>query len=205
VTAQLGWAGEDFGSDRDALLYSASASRGLGAIDRQALLLSARASGRIESGDTRNAVVALNARYFRQQSDKRVFFATLDAARGHALDPENTLELGGDTGLRGYPLRYQAGDARLLLTAEQRYYWDWYPWRLFRVGGAIFADIGRTWGPNPVGAPNLGWLRDAGVGLRFASTRSGGDKVIHLDVAFPFDGDASIDDVQIQIESKRGF
>lgn len=205
VTAQLGWAAEDFGSDRDAIVYSASASRGFGTIDKQALLLSGRASGRIESGDTRNAVVSFNARYFRQQSDKRVFFATIDAASGHSLDPESTLELGGDTGLRGYPLRYQAGDAKLLLTAEQRYFWDWYPWRLFRVGGAVFADVGRTWGPNPVGAENLGWLRDVGIGLRFASTRSGVRKIIHLDLAFPLDGDASIDDVQILLESKRSF
>jgi len=29
--------------------------------------------------------------------------------------------------------------------------------------------------------------------------------MIHLDIAFPLDGDSSIDDVQILLESKRTF
>ncbi len=204
-SAQVGFASESLGSDRDAIIYSAGYGRGFGSLGARALLVSANLSGRLESGETKNAVADLSLRYFRQQSKRRVFFATLAAAQGHDLDLDKPIELGGDTGLRGYPLRYQSGDARLLFTLEQRYFWDWYPLRLFRVGGAIFADIGRTWGENPVGGENLGWLRDVGFGLRFASTRSGVRKIIHLDVAFPLDGDASIDEVQILLESKRSF
>ncbi len=33
---------------------------------------------------------------------------------------------------------------------------DWYPFRLFRIGGAAFFDIGRTWGPAALGESNLG-------------------------------------------------
>jgi hypothetical protein len=76
---------------------------------------------------------------------------------------------------------------------------------LFRVGGAIFFDVGRTWGKNPVGGESLGWLRDVGFGLRFAPTRTGARKILHLDIAFPLDGDASIDNVQILLEAKRSF
>ncbi len=124
---------------------------------------------------------------------------------GHDLDLDSVIELGGDTGLRGYPLRYQTGDSSFLFTIEQRWFFDWYPFRLFRVGSAIFADVGRTWGDNPVGGPGEGWLRDVGVGLRFAPTRSGASKIVHVDIAFPLDGDASIDDVQILLESKKSF
>ncbi len=91
------------------------------------------------------------------------------------------------------------------MTAEQRYFTDWYPFRLFRVGGAIFADVGRTWGENPVGGAPAGWLKDIGVGLRLGSTRSTGRDVVHIDIAFPLDGDPSIDDVQFLLESKRSF
>jgi hypothetical protein len=49
-------------------------------------------------------------------------------------------------GLRGYPLRYESGTSRGLLTVEQRFYTDWYPFRLVRFGAAIFGDVGRTWG-----------------------------------------------------------
>ena len=206
LSATLGWADESLDSDRDAILYTASYAKGFGALDSRALLLRAWASGRHESGDTRNALLHLDARLFWKQSDKRTFFATISGIHGHALDADNVIELGGDTGLRGYPLRYQNGDSKLLATIEQRYYWNWYPFRLARVGAAIFADVGRTWGASPVGAESDGWLRDVGLGLRFAPTRTGGsEKVIHLDVAFPLDGDSSIDDVQILLESKRSF
>lgn len=203
--AILGWADEEFGSDRDALVYSLEASRGFGHIDRKALLVSAGASGRVEDGGLVNAVVEVGARWYNQITDKRLFFMTLDVAAGHELDLENPVELGGDTGLRGYPLRYQAGDASVLFTVEQRYFTDWYPFRLFRIGGAVFADVGRTWGDNPVGGSSLGWLKDIGFGLRFAPTRGGDHEIIHLDIAFPLDGDPSIDDVQILLESKASF
>ncbi|HET6629205.1 MAG TPA: hypothetical protein VFG91_05495 [Woeseiaceae bacterium] len=205
LAASLGYAAEAFGSDRNAVVYAVEASRGLGDINYKALFLSAKAAGRVDGGDAANTVVEIGARYYNQISNKRLFFMTLDARLGHDLDLENLIELGGDNGLRGYPLRYQAGDASLLFTIEQRYYTDWYPFRLVRVGGAIFADAGRTWGDNPVGADSLGWLKDVGFGLRFGPTRGGDHQVIHLDIAFPLDGDPSIDDVQILLEKKASF
>ena len=205
LSATLGIASESFDADRDALIYTASYSRGFGTLESKALLGSIWANGRLESGDSRNSIVGLKARYFFRQSEKRMFFATVEGAHGYALDLDNVVELGGDTGLRGYPLRYQTGDSKFLITAEQRFFWDWYPFRLFRVGGAVFADAGRVWGENPVGEVNQGWLRDIGVGLRFAPTRTGFRKIIHLDIAFPLDGDNSIDDIQILLESKSSF
>ena len=204
-TATLGLSKEDFGADRDAVLYWASYSRSFGAFDKKSLLFSAWASGRQESGDSKNAKVGFIARYYRPQSEKRLFYMTMRGIHGHDLDLDNPIELGGDSGLRGYPLRYQSGDANFLFSVEQRYFWDWYPFRMFRVGGAIFADVGRTWGDNPVGGESSGWLRDVGFGLRFAPTRTGTRKILHLDIAFPLDGDASIDDVQILLQSKRSF
>lgn len=205
IKATLGWADRGFGSDRDAILYSASASHLFGQLTSSSLQLSGRTSGRIESGNSANALLHADARYYLQQSEKRLFFTTISAARGHKLDLDSPLELGGDTGLRGYPLRYQSGDSSLLFTVEQRYFWDWYPFRLFRVGAAVFADVGRVWGDDPLGESNLGWLRDVGFGLRFASTRTGSRKIIHLDVAFPLDGDDTIDNIQILLQSKKRF
>jgi hypothetical protein len=204
-STRIGFANESIGADRDAILYTASYSRGFGAINKTALLVSAWASGREENSGSANALVGAAARYYSQQSEKRVFFATMRGIHGHNLDLDNPVELGGVLGLRGYPLRYQSGDASFLFTIEQRYFSDWYPFRLFRVGGAIFADVGRTWGDNPVGGESAGWLRDVGFGLRFAPTRTGTRKILHLDIAFPLDGDASIDDVQILLQSKRSF
>ena len=203
--ATLGWSDEDFGADRDAALYWLSASQTFGNIRKSALLVSAAASGRVESGESVNALLDISARYYNQQSDQRTFFATLTGTWGDNLDLDNPVELGGDTGLRGYPLRYQSGDSKVLVTLEQRYFWNWYPFRLVRVGGAIFADAGRTWGRNPVGGDSMGWLSDVGFGLRLAPTRTGTRSIIHVDLAFPLNGDESIDSVQFLIESKKSF
>jgi len=205
LAANLGWASESFGSDRDAFIYRLNASKGFGTMQKKALFLSSWASGRVEHGDWVNSEVGANARYYNQITEKHLFFTTLDTRWGNDLDLDNLVDLGGDSGLRGYPLRYQTGDSRVILTAERRYFSDWYPFRLFRVGGAVFADIGRTWGDNPAGGQSLGWLKNIGLGLRLVPTRSSGRDLIHIDIAFPLDGDPSIDSVQFLIDSKRSF
>lgn len=205
LAASLGYATTSLDADRNAVVYSVTASRGFGSLTDRALLLSTSINGREESGSSANVLARMNARYYRRQSEKRLFYILLDASSGHALDIDNRVQLGGDGGLRGYPIRYQTGESHLLLSVEQRYFTDWYPWRLFRVGGAVFFDIGRTWGENPAGGENLGWLKDVGFGLRFAPTRLGTRKVFHLDFAFPLDGDPTLDTVQIQFEAKRSF
>lgn len=205
VSATLGWSDTALGADRDALIYESSFNRGFGSLEKHSLFLHASASGRIESGQAKNSLIEFSARYYRTQSEKRLFFTTLSATIGDALDLDNPVHLGGDSGIRGYPHRYQSGDSKMVLTVEQRYFTDWYPFRLARVGGAIFADVGRVWGQNPLGGEPLGWLTDVGIGLRLAPTRSSAGKVLHIDLAFPLDGDDTIDSVQILVEAKRSF
>ncbi|HSN51907.1 MAG TPA: hypothetical protein VLS87_05210 [Woeseiaceae bacterium] len=205
LNASLGWADDALGADRDALIVSAGFNMGFGSLDATALLVNGLVQGRREGGDSKNAETSVRARFYHRQSEKRLFFMELSGTAGHDLDLDNPVQLGGKSGLRGYPLRYQTGDSKALFSIEQRYFTDWYPWRLFRVGGAVFADVGRTWGENPIGERNYGWLRNAGFGLRLAPTRFSTNKVAHLDFAFPLDGDPSIDSVQILLEAKSSF
>lgn len=205
ITATLGYASEDFGADRESFLYRFGMSRGYGSMSNKALLLSGALTGRIDDGHSANRRLQFDARYYNQISDKRLFFMELRGVGGSDLDLDNLVELGGDNGLRGYPLRYQTGESSVLFTIEERYYTNWYPFRLFRVGGAAFADVGRVWGADPVGGRRFGWLKDVGIGLRLVPTRASGRDVIHIDIAFPLDGDPSIDSVQFLIESKRSF
>lgn len=203
--ARLGWADSSLGSDRSALIFTGGASYGIDADERSTLLLSSAVTGRMEGRGTRNTVVGGAARYYLKQSEHRLFFATLDARVGHSLDLDNQILLGGDNGLRGYPLRYQAGNSSVLLTVEQRYFTNWYPFRLFRIGGAAFVDVGKTWGESAVGKPSLGVLKDIGIGLRIGNSRSGLGNIVHVDLAFPLDGDSSINNVQFLVQTKTGF
>ncbi|MCI0436373.1 MAG: BamA/TamA family outer membrane protein, partial [Gemmatimonadetes bacterium] len=122
-----------------------------------------------------------------------------------ALDPEEQIQLGGDSGLRGYPLRYQTGTSRGLFTLEQRLYSEWFPFRLFYVGGAVFFDAGRTWGRGAVGSESRGWLKDVGIGLRLGNARGAFGSVLHFDIAFPLDRTSDIDSVQFLVETKQSF
>ncbi len=203
--AELGGSQAAFGANRDALVTSLGASRGYRLPNEQSLFVAGSWGSRLEAGSVRDSLLSASARYFWRANNKTVLFVGLAADAGSALDLDHELMLGGDTGLRGYPLRYQTGTARALLTVEGRYFTDWYPFRLARVGAAVFADVGRTWGASALDVPELGTLRDVGIGLRFGNTRSALGNVLHVDLAFPLDGDPSIKSMQFLLKTHKSF
>jgi hypothetical protein len=205
LSAQLGWSTPILGANIAGLLYSVNAGIGFATEHNETLVVASTLDGRLENGTPENAIVTESFHYFLKQSEKLLFYAGLDAAAGRNLDLEDQILLGGDNGLRGYPLRYQDGTSRALLTLEERYFTDWYPFRLLRVGAAAFMDVGRTWGTAPLAEPSLGILRDLGFGLRFGNSRSGLGNIIHVDLAFPLDGDPSIKRVQFLVTTKATF
>lgn len=204
---RLGYAARDFGSDRDAWLLSlqAGTSFEFDPDQRRTLLLNAAGATRIESGGLRNAQFSGQARYYWRLSERQLFYASLNGVVSDNLDAEQQILLGGDNGLRGYPLRFQDGTSRALLTLEQRIYTKHYLFRLFNVGGAMFFDMGRTWGRGNAGGASQGWLKDIGVGVRLGSSRSAFGNVIHIDLAMPLDGGDDIDDLQLLVGTKRSF
>jgi len=205
LRAQVGFASSGLGSDRDAIMLAGKASTGFDLSARQQLALSADASGRYEAGNLANGLLDAEVRYYFRQSPRRLFFMGLAATAGSNLDVDQQVLLGGDNGLRGYPLRYQAGTGRALFTVEQRVYTNWFPFQLFNVGAAVFFDAGRTFGQDPLGTQSQGLLKDVGIGLRLGNSRSALGNVLHIDLAFPLDGDSSISSMQVIVETKRSF
>ncbi len=205
VRAQLGYATESLGSNRNAVMLAATVTKGLELSDRQTLSFGADTRGRLEDGEVADGLLTADARYYFRQSPRRLLFLNLSATVGSNLDADQQILLGGDSGLRGYPLRYQSGEGRWLFTAEQRLFTDWYPFQLFNVGGAVFYDMGASFGRDPLGTPSQGVLRDIGFGLRLGTARSALGNMLHLDVAYPLDGDPSVREVQFLIETKKSF
>ncbi len=205
LQASVGYSSEKAGSTANAIHFNGAFNHGFVTLPGKTLLLRGNFGSRFEDGELRNGQLSGELLYHNRESEKRLFFTKLSGVLGKNLDLDNPLYLGGDSGLRGYPLRYQGGDKKLLLTIEKRYFTDWYPFRLFHIGGAVFFDAGRTWGDNPAGGPNLGLLTDVGFGLRISNVRSGIGRMIHIDLAFPLNGEDDIDNVQLLIEAKRSF
>jgi len=202
---QLGSALTALGSTKDLLLYSAAVGNGFAVTAAQSVQAAAYTSGQYGSDGGEHQFFGAGAKYFHKQRGRGLFFASI-AMDGIANgDSADQLTIGGDNGLRGYPLRYQTGTRRALLTLEQRIYTEWFPFRLFRIGAAAFFDYGRAWGgahPNPV---NPGWLGDVGVGLRIFSDRSASGRVMHIDLAIPTHRDPGISSYQIVVKSKASF
>ena len=182
---QLGRALESMGSTRDAWVYDASVSNGFDLTKDsfvQSNVVRQRApcrASREPGGRRRGALL---------QPPRPAPASTTPPSRPTPYDNPDIpgpLTIGGDKGLRGYPLRYQAGERRVLATVEARAYSDWYPFRLFRVGGAVFYDTGRAWHGENQNTVNSGWLRDVGFGLRLLSARTSKGNVLHADIAFP--------------------
>ena len=205
VSARVGYAAQAFGSDRSAVIFSSSAGHGIGWSGGSILLLNASTSGRVENGSLRNAELQGSANLYLVETERAKFYAGLQGVAAHALDLDNQVLLGGDNGLRGYPLRFQAGTASALLTLEQRYFTDWYPFRLWRVGGAAFFDAGRTWGSVPYAPPSLGVLKDVGAGLRLGNARSGLGNITHVDLALPLDRISGVRGLQLLVQTSQSF
>jgi len=204
-TVQLGRALAAFGSTDQPWLMSASVTKGFRASAGHELLTSASYSGQYGSstGDVRSVGGA--ARYFVPQTGSFLLYLTGSFDRVKSPNIADDLLLGGDTGLRGYPLRYQRGTHRALFSAEERFYTDWYLLRLFRVGAAVYWDVGRAWGSELPNASN-GWLSDVGFGLRILNARASFGNVLHIDLAFPVHKtDAGIKSRQVLVQTGKTF
>lgn len=205
INGLFGYAARTLGSDRNAAIMGLSLANGQEIGSRQLLLWSISAGGRLETGALRNALASAKLDYSYRQSAHRLFVTTLAVDAGRNLDADTQLLLGGDTGLRAFPLRYQSGTGRWALTAEQRWYTNWYPFRLFNVGAAAFFDIGRTFGDGRLTSAHHPLLSDIGIGLRLGANRSALGNVVHIDVSRPLGGPAAGRNWQLGIETKRSF
>jgi outer membrane protein assembly factor BamA len=204
-TVQLGRSLAAFGATDQPWQMSASVSKGFRASAGHELLTSAGYSS--QYGSSTGDVRSLNgsARYFVPQTGS--FLVYLAGSYNHVRSPNiaDELLLGGDNGLRGYPLRYQRGTHSALFTAEERFYTDWYPLRLFRVGAALYYDVGRAWGSQLPNAQS-GWLHDVGIGLRILSARASFGNVLHIDLAFPVHNtDPGVKARQLLIQTAKTF
>jgi hypothetical protein len=110
LNASVGFAKRRFDSDRDATLLRVSAAKGWepGGAGRL-FLLETGASTRQEDAGNRDSQLYFAGHYYRRNLEKHLLTVTLSSLLTDDLDPEKQVLLGGDNGLRGYPIRYQAG------------------------------------------------------------------------------------------------
>ncbi len=205
VSVGLGWAAPLFGADRYSWIADSEVSDAFAFGQAQQLFVSGRVASRFEYGAVHDAIATTNASYFLATSDNTRLLLSATGDASHNPDGDHYFDLGGDTGLRGYPLRYQNGNDMGLFTVEERLYTHWFPFRLFNVGAAAFYDMGRTWGTTLVPTPQLGLLKDVGAGLRLGNARSSFGSVIHVDFAVPLERAYGISKMQFLVTTEQSY
>lgn len=147
-----------------------------------------------------------NAGYYHFLNHDWVVYGGVNA--NYLANPmvEQQLFLGGETGLRGYPVRFSEGTKNIVFSLEQRYYSDSYFLQLVRLGAAVYIDVGRSWDPQLTQSPeNHGWYSSVGVGLRLAPSRVDANHIVHVDLATPLKEKNGLDDVQLIVKVKQTF
>ncbi len=204
-SVQLGRSLQAFGATEQPWQLGAAVNKGFRLPADGQLLASTSYSG--QYGSTSGDVRALSAsmRLYQPQGPALLFFFSGSATTLKVASAANETSLGGDNGVRGYPVRYQTGTRSAVFTLEERYYTRWYPFNLFRVGWAVYYDFGRAWGGE---LPNRtpGWLSNVGVGLRILNARASFGNVLHIDLAVPLHRtDPTIPERQFVVQTGATF
>lgn len=127
----------------------------------------------------------------------RLLLRVAGAGGWHVRTPFQ-LTLGGERSLRGWAEERLPGGRRLILTAEDRWFWGWPFPDVMDMGTSAFVDVGRIWpGDAPFGIDS-GWRASLGAGLR-ANFPAGGRNTFRIDAAFPVGRDGGLGKLQLLI------
>ncbi|CAH9051319.1 Outer membrane protein assembly factor BamA [Pseudoalteromonas holothuriae] len=206
INASIGYSDNQLSDDQDHFIYNFTVEKAhytsKRSLWRSALALNGQWNS--EQNRARNMISQASFEYYFNSSLYQSWYAKVQLRFAKNLTEDLQLTLGGETGLRGYPIKYQHGSKSVLVNLEKRYYWEYDLLQLFKVGGAVFFDIGRVRGNTLVDSdPN--YLKNVGMGLRLAPSRANAGLVLHLDVAAPLNGPNNIDGVQWLFTVKNRF
>ena len=193
------------GSTRSDWLFAASVRDGYVYSSNRIFQAGATVERRIASTGLPMTQANATFKYYAPQPARSLLYASLSLDRVSGGGIADQLLIGGTYGLRGYPSRYQAGENRMLLSIEKRAFTTWYPFRLVRIGGAVFFDAGRAWGGPNQNLINGGTLSDVGVGLRIMLDRAAFANILHADIAAPLNRAPGVKPVQFLVKTEFSF
>ncbi|AUJ71247.1 Outer membrane protein assembly factor BamA [Pseudoalteromonas sp. NC201] len=207
INALFGYSAESWSDDTERLVYSFSANTAHYTSDHSLWRFYFDVSGNWnkDTDKTENLIAKTTFQYYLNTSLYESWFINASYTYGNNLTFDNQITLGGETGLRGYPIKYQQGSRSMLLNIEKRYYWEYDLLRLFKIGGAAFFDVGRAYHSHLPIEADESVLKNVGIGLRLAPSRANSDIMVHIDLAAPINGPDNVDSVQWLLTVKNRF
>lgn len=162
---------------------SAALSRGIGPRGGPYLMGTAEGATRIESGEARQATVSGRLIGYDHLTSWQTLVLSGAWREGRNLDKDTQFLLGGDSGLRGYPVRRFDGSRSFLGAIEDRVTLADNVLSIFSFGLAVFADTGYAWREGQV-VSFADLKSDVGGGLRFAFPRGPYGATLRFDAAY---------------------
>lgn len=170
------------------------------------LLMSIDVEGDVYQSNEQRLLMTLNSEYFYPFTKTWGLYLNNVNVVSHNQYLDKPVNIGGNSGLRGFPLQYQHGEHSVKLTSEIRYYPEINLFKLFDLAATAFFDSGRAFGDSPVENIEDEWLYSVGIGARLYSPHStGNNQVIHIDFAFPQSQNPELDKFEIRVEAKQSF
>ena len=148
----------------------------------------------------------LELKYIHHLDDQQVLIAQLKWFDGKNLFRDQFITIGGDEGMRAFPLNYQVGNKAILGSFEYRYITGLNVYQLVDVALAGFADVGKAWdNPQLPPGPDESTLWGYGVGLRLFPSHSSRGSMISIDLAHPITDNPDIKGWNLRLIAKRSF
>lgn len=145
-------------------------------------------------------------RYIRHLSDNQVWLNQFSWAIGKNLFRDERIAIGGDEGMRAFPLYYQTGNKAVIASTEYRYITSWNLYQLFDVALAAFADAGRAWdNPDQPIALDNGRLYGYGLGVRLLPSHASRGSIISIDLSKPVTENPELSGWRWRFIAKREF
>lgn len=146
-------------------------------------------------------------RYVHHVTDRQQLIATASARIADDLERDERYTLGGDEGMRAFPLYYQTGNKAVTGAIEYRYITPWSIYQLLDVAFAGFIDTGRAW-DNPDAAPGPDLektLYGAGFGVRLLPNHTSRGSMISIDLTRPFSDNPELSGWRWRVIARKPF
>ena len=210
----FGWnASANIGSDLSgnsyapAFIWQSALSKGIDVSEHSFLFFEANFEGEFYDNKERKnrQLLSIKTEYFHKFNDNWGGYFKNVSKLSENQFADSPLVLGGETGVRGFPLQYQHGSHSSQFTIEARYYPHINIYKLLELGGAAFIDTGRVFDRSELSTNQSPSMTSVGLGLRFYSTHSSEARVIHLDLIKPITSDPNVNGIEFRITTKHSF
>lgn len=145
----------------------------------------------VDSEKVRNKFVRVTAKYYKK-FPRHTLATRFTTTLGFEVDSSKQLQLGADSGLRGYPARAFNGERLVLMNIEDRQFWGNTSMLgpKLAIGTVVFVDAGNVWEEEEgIDLGELNW--STGFGFRIGVLNLASQPIVRVDLGWAIGSESS--------------